>query len=275
LRAFDAETRRVNGASHLSQLVLRLGPGLDPDRLRQVLHEVARANPILRAPVVRRFGVAEPVYRLDRALRAPLPELSVHAGELPAGFELPLEGAPLPELFCRRLNQPFDARHGRLLHADLVEYDGGRRGADLALTWVHMLLDGSGSESFVRHLAEVADGKRAADTLPEGEWEAPTVAGTAGERGAKARAWQSVVEGFAGRPPHSLAGPRTRTRQDLSYPLYTLDPEHTQRVTQRAQARITRSSSRAERRQAPTSFRCPSTCDRTAPTGPSSAPGCR
>jgi hypothetical protein len=237
LRAFDAETRRVNGASHLSQLVLRLGPGLDPARLREVLHEVARANPILRAPVVRRFGLAEPVYRVDRAARAPLPELSVHAGELPSSHALPLEGAPLPEVFCRRLNEPFDARHGRLLHADVVEYDGGRRGCDLALTWVHLLLDGSGSESFVRHLAEVGDGKRAAGALPEGEWETPSVAGTAGERGEKARAWQSVVEGFATRPPHSLAGPRTRTRQALRYPLYTLDAEHTKQVTQRAQAR--------------------------------------
>ena len=237
LRAFDAETRRSNGASHLSQLVLRLGPGLDPERLRDVLHEVARANPILRAPVLRRFGVAEPVYRIDRAASAPLPEVSLHAGELPSEFALPTEGAPLPEVFCQRLNEPFDARHGRLLHADLVQYDEGHRGADLALTWVHMLLDGSGSENFVRHLAEVGDGKRAADALPEGEWALPQVEGTAGERGEKARAWQSVVEGFAAKPPKSLAGPRQRNRQDLVYPLYTLGAEATEAVVERAKAR--------------------------------------
>ena len=237
LRAFDAETRRTNGASHLSQLVLRLGPGLDPARLRDVLHEVARANPIVRAPVLRRFGVAEPVYRVDRAAQAPLPEVSVHAGELPTAFEGPVEGAPLPEVFCRRLNESFDARRGRLLHADVVEYDGGRRGADLALTWVHMLLDGSGSENFVRHLARVGDGKRSADALPDAEWELPRVEGTAGERGEKARAWQSVVEGFAARPPRSLAGPKRRTRQDLVFPLYTLDPQATERVVERAKAR--------------------------------------
>jgi hypothetical protein len=37
LRAFDAETRRTTGASHLSQLVLRLGRGLDVARLRSAL----------------------------------------------------------------------------------------------------------------------------------------------------------------------------------------------------------------------------------------------
>ena len=60
LRAFDVETRRRTGASHLSQIVLRLGPGLDPAALREALHTVARANPIVRAPLLRRFGVAEP-----------------------------------------------------------------------------------------------------------------------------------------------------------------------------------------------------------------------
>ena len=73
LRAFDRETRRTTGASHLSQLVLRLGPGLDPERLRGVLHEVARANPILRAPIGRRFGIGAPVgpETLDRGDGAP------------------------------------------------------------------------------------------------------------------------------------------------------------------------------------------------------------
>ena len=40
LRAFDIETRRSTGANHLSQLVLRLGPGLDVDGLRRTLEEV-------------------------------------------------------------------------------------------------------------------------------------------------------------------------------------------------------------------------------------------
>ena len=33
LRAFDGEVRRLTGASHLSQLVLRLGPGFDPEEI--------------------------------------------------------------------------------------------------------------------------------------------------------------------------------------------------------------------------------------------------
>ena len=51
LRAFDAETRRTGGASHLSQLVLRLGPGFDPTRFERVVERVALACPIVRAPI--------------------------------------------------------------------------------------------------------------------------------------------------------------------------------------------------------------------------------
>jgi hypothetical protein len=237
LRAFDTETRRMTGASHLSQLVLRLGPGLDPERLRAALHDVARANPILRAPIGRRFGVGAPVYRVARAARAPLPAVTLHAEKLPPGMAAPVDGVPLPEIFQQRLNEPVAARRGELLRADVVLYDGGRQGADLALTWLHLLLDGSGSESFVRFLDQCARGERRPDALPPGEWTEPSLPGTLGQRGAQARSWQAHVEGFAARPPHSLAGPLRRTRQALRTPVYTLDAERTARVVARAQAR--------------------------------------
>jgi hypothetical protein len=57
LRAFDAEISRTNGASHLSQLILRLGPGFDIARLRALVGAAAEAQPILRAPVHREFGL--------------------------------------------------------------------------------------------------------------------------------------------------------------------------------------------------------------------------
>jgi hypothetical protein len=237
LRAFDAETRRTTGASHLSQLVLRLGPGLDVTRLRATLHDVARANPILRAPIGRRFGVGAPVYRLARARRAPLPPVALHAAKLPPGMQAPIDGVPLPRLFHERLNEPVAARRGELLRADVVAYDDGRQGADLAFTWLHLLLDGAGSEAFVRFLDQCARGERPPDALPAGEWEERPLAGRLGERGARARAWQAHVEGFAARAPHSLAGPLRRTRQALGYPLYTLDRERSARVVERANAR--------------------------------------
>ncbi len=234
LRAFDVETRRVTGASHLSQIVLRLGPGLDPGALRAALHAVARAQPIVRAPVGRRLGVGAPVYRLDRAERAPLPPVEVHAAKLPPGAEAPVDGVPLPEIARRRLNAVVDARRGELLRADVVEYDGARGGADVVFTWLHLLLDGYGSERFLALVDGCARGVRDPGELGAAEWELPPVVGSLGERGARARAWQAHVESFAARPPRSLAGPLRRTRQALSYPVYTLDPERTAAVATRA-----------------------------------------
>lgn len=236
LRAFDVETRRRTGASHLSQIVLRLGPGLDPSALRRVLHEVARRNPILRAPIRRPFGLARPVYRLDLAERAPLPPVEVHAEKLPPGMQAPVDGVPLPEIAYRRINAPVSARRGELFRADVVEYDGGRGGSDVVFTWLHMLLDGHGSERFLALLDGCARGERAPDALADDEWADAPVPGTAGRRGAQARAWQAHVESFAARAPHSLAGPLHRTRQALRYPLYTLDRERTARVQERAAA---------------------------------------
>ena len=63
LRAFDFEVRRTAGASHLAQIVLRLGPGLDANALAKLLEEVTLAQPILRAPIRRPFGVLPPERR--------------------------------------------------------------------------------------------------------------------------------------------------------------------------------------------------------------------
>src|SRR5262245_52985628 len=79
LLAFDAETRRRNHANHLSQIVLRLGPGFSPDAFARVLREVVEANPILRAPIRRRAVVGLAEYRLDLASRAAGPVFEQHA----------------------------------------------------------------------------------------------------------------------------------------------------------------------------------------------------
>jgi len=228
LRAFDAEVARWNGASHLSQLVLRLGPGFDPRRLRELVRDAAAAQPILRAPVRRRFGVGAPGYELAAAARRPAPPVEVHEA---AG-----EPGAWPELFARRMNERRSLRRGELLRFDAVRYAGGAAGTDLALTWQHLLLDGSGSERFVRWLDACARGDARLETLPDpgelGPGPAPTR--PLGERGAAARRWQAWLEGFAAHAPRSFAGPRRRTRQDLAWDLLTLGEEASARVVAEA-----------------------------------------
>src|SRR5262245_38858840 len=78
MRAFDLEAHRFHGAGHVSQLALRLGAGFDGEAFRALLAEVARATPVLRAPIGRRFGLGPPAYRLRQAARAPLPCIALH-----------------------------------------------------------------------------------------------------------------------------------------------------------------------------------------------------
>lgn len=239
LRAFDHDTRRRNRASHLSQLVLRLGPGFDLPGFRALLAEAARANPILRAPVVRPYGVLPPVYRTTKPAAA-VPRVVVHP-EPAAARDVAADGRPIPAVFFDRLNDRFDLRRGELLCCDVVPYDAGRGGTDLALTWAHLLLDGSGSERLVAWLERCHRGERRVDDLgPEegaGLARAPGSAappGAARERGRLARAWQSAMTELAARPPRSLANGPTRERQALRVALRTFSEEDTRRVVARA-----------------------------------------
>jgi hypothetical protein len=104
LLAFDAETRRRNRANHLSQIVLRLGPGFSPESFERVLREVVDANPILRAPIRRRAVVGLAEYRLDLARRAAGPAFEMHESRRPppGDWDAPVV---LPELFAERLNE--------------------------------------------------------------------------------------------------------------------------------------------------------------------------
>jgi hypothetical protein len=231
LRAFDAEIARWNGASHLSQLVLRLGPGFDSARLRELVAAAAAAQPILRAPVRRAFGVGAPCYRLAAAAGGALPAVEVHDAA-----EAPGPGGPYPELFARRLNEPRSLRRGELLRFDAVRYAAGALGTDLAMTWQHLLLDGSGSERFVRWLDACARGSARLEALPDpAELRAARApARPLGQRGAAARTWQAWLEGFAAHAPRSFAGPRRRTRQALAWDAWTLDAEATARAVAEA-----------------------------------------
>lgn len=237
LRAFDAQARWQNGASHLSQLVLRLGPGFDLAGFCDLVTQVSRANPILRAPIRRPFGLLPPVYDTPRARLDAAPPVRVH--EFPSS-----RSDGIPDVFFQRLNGTQNLRRGDLLRFDVVRYGGGAEGTDFAMTWAHLLFDGSGSERFIEWLAACHRGERLPNDLSPAEGagiaatsaEASTGPHTRGprERGLKARAYQARMAGFAARPPRSLAGPPRRTPQALRYAVETFEKEETQRTVERA-----------------------------------------
>lgn len=231
LRAFEGEVRRTAGASHLSQLVLRLGPGFDVDAFRRLVGEVSAANPIVRSPILRTGLVGAPVYRLDRAQPGPGVRLEVHGDST---RERDGRGAlgPVPEVFFHRLNDRFDAKKGKLLCFDIVPRGGEFPGTDVAMTWQHMLFDGSGSESFVEHLAACSADPSKNRAIPitraEGGASSPAAAelpAASGERGRMAQGWDRAMRAMAAKPPTSLAGPLRRVRQDLRYDQLRLEGE--------------------------------------------------
>ncbi|MDH3212838.1 MAG: hypothetical protein OEM05_10170 [Myxococcales bacterium] len=231
LRAFDAEIARWNGASHVSQLVLRLGPGFDVAIFRKLMDAVARAQPMLRARVARAWGIGAPVYQIGSAESRPAPRFAVHDVE-----QAPREGDVLAAVFQRRLNEKRSLRRGEMLRIDAVRYAAGAAGTDLALSWMHPLFDGAGSERFVSWLDECHRGVRRPDELPDPGELGPSAAPlrTLRERGDAARRWQRWLAGFGAHPVHSPGGARRRVPQALSADLLTLDPARTERAVANA-----------------------------------------
>lgn len=229
LRAFEYETRRRHRASHLSQLVLRLGPGFDVDAFRSLIGAVARATPIVRAPIGRRFGIRPPAYRLARAARTPLPLVEVHDAPVPRA-----DGGDLPPLFHARMNGRVAIERGELMRFDVVRYAGGTHGSDLAMTWAHLVLDGTGSELFLRGLDDCFHGRRAVHDFHRDGAETAAAPRTLAERGRYARRWQARMIAFGAAPPRSLGGPAGRRPQGLAYDLDTLSRADTAAVARRA-----------------------------------------
>jgi len=231
LRAFEHEIRRCAGSSHSSQLVLRLGPGFDAGIFTKLVEQVARAQPIVRAPIRRRLGVGPPAYCTRAAARRPLPEVAVH--------DSPAPDAALPARFAARLNQPLSLRRGELLRFDIVRYAGGAAGTDLAASWAHLLFDGAGSECFVRWLDACFRGAATPEITPDPNELAPAERPERSlrERGEGATRWQRWVSALGDPPMRSLAGPLRRTRQSLRYDVHTFSTQETARIVASAQRR--------------------------------------
>lgn len=246
LRAFDAECRRRGGASHLSQLVLRLGRGFDAARFEATLAEAARAHPILRAPVARPIAWPFPVYRTTHPSPA-LPAVTLHPvfAPAPVAAHPDLEpglapGGSLPAVFGTRLNETLRLDRGELLRFDLVPRADG--GTDLAMTWAHLLLDGAGSEHFVTWLARCGEGATRADALGAEAGGGPGLDETPGAawralrvQGDRARLWQRQMTSLATPRPRSLGGPLSSARQATRYERLTLGADASQRFLARAQ----------------------------------------
>lgn len=234
LRAFDDEIRRKASANHVSQLVLRLGPGFDVEIFRKLIDQVAREQPILRAPIGRRLGLGAPVYRLAAARRCPTPRIHVVDEDFPTA-SIP----DLPNRFESRLNEPMQPSRGELLRFDVTRYAGGTLGTDLAVSWLHMLFDGSGSENFMAWLDACYRGASSPDELPCRDELAPVdlPEQSLRERGDAARSWQSWLGSFKAHPPRSPAGPLRRTRQNLCYERLSLSSEQTANTVETAKQR--------------------------------------
>jgi hypothetical protein len=143
----------------------------------------------------------------------------------------------IPPVFFERLNDRFAIRRGDLLRLDLVRHADGEAGADLALTWLHMLFDGSGIERFLEWLDAFGRGDAAADAPSVGDArlsaEIPG-AQSSRARGQEAMRWRRFLASFAAHPPRSLAGPRRRVPQALRYRVTTFDPSETKALQERA-----------------------------------------
>jgi hypothetical protein len=141
----------------------------------------------------------------------------------------------LPPIFATRLNQRHALQRGELLRFDVVRYDGGAGGTDLAASWLHMLFDGAGSERFMLWLDECFRGTRHPGELPEPDELTPRPRDLpAKQAGERATRWQRWVQGFGRQPPHSLAGRRVRGSQALRYDVLLLSHDESARAAERA-----------------------------------------
>jgi hypothetical protein len=224
LRAIDGEVRRTAGAGHLAQIVLRMGTGFSTEAFTSLLRDVAAANPIMRAPIRRRGLLGPPRYVVSRAISAHNIAVDIHDGgqrseTLPA------------QAFVRRLNSTIATRTGPLIAADVATYADGR--ADVALTWLHLLFDGAGSERFVEHLAHCS---------ADNGWDRslaicsskPSASRSLRRRADQASAWHRTLVGDATKSIRSPAGPLDRTAQKLDYRWTRLERDQTDTIKTRS-----------------------------------------
>ena len=199
---FDYELRRQGFAGNSCQIRLELSAGIDPERLRQRVAELARQHPILCSRPGRGLNL-KPCWKSTRAV----PRVRVHE--------------PAEDLPQRLFNEPLDVRHGELLRFDLC-------GRTLVFTWTHALMDAKSAEYF---LALVGDDKV---PVPEGgeDWYARRATAAGGLRARGRQAWRELerLDQFQKALPVSLATRRQPATRTMKYQVVTLSREDSARV---------------------------------------------
>ncbi len=232
LHALGRELERKGGSSLLSQLVLRLGAGFDVDAFGKLVHDALLQAPLLHASVSRRFGLGPPVFHVKPSRGAELPHITVHDAHRP-----PPPGT-LPPVFEERMNQRFASHRGDLLRFDLVRYERGVRGTDVAITCARTLFDPWGSEHFACWLDERFRAVRPPGALPTSAPGAdPARALRARELGQRTGRWLRHVRELATSHPVSLAGATRGRTHALRSRVLAFDHGTTEQIAARAQAK--------------------------------------
>lgn len=123
---FDHELRRLGYAGNSCQILLELGSGFSPQRLKNRIEELCARRPEVQA---RPAGIFLPRWKVPRGTR-PAPPVRVHRNE--------------PGLEQRLFNEPLASDRGELLRFDLIEKEGGC--CSLMFTWAHALMDAPSAE---------------------------------------------------------------------------------------------------------------------------------
>ncbi|WP_255953563.1 amino acid adenylation domain-containing protein [Streptomyces odontomachi] len=197
---------------YLVQARFRLSGAVDARALRTALDGLLRRHPNLRA-CFRHKGLDRPVQLIPKRTEVPWTETDLR--------ERPSEAAEaeLMRLLDTDRARPFDVARPPLVRAALVRRDAG---ADLLLTFHHILLDGWSMPIFAQELAALYEGApELPPAAPYRDYLAWLRDRKARDTGAAHDAWRQALTGFG--PPVPLA----RTSTAAHRPATILDTELT------------------------------------------------
>ncbi|MYW43192.1 condensation domain-containing protein, partial [Streptomyces sp. SID161] len=173
---------------YLVQARFRIGPGTDPGRIRAAVTELLRRHPNLRA-CFRHERLDRPVQIVPRAVKVPWREADL------TGL-----GPDETAVRMRRLRETdaarrFDPARPPLVRATLARHDTG---AELLLSFHHILLDGWSMPILEADLAALVAGRPLPPAVPYRDY----LAWLARQDREKAEtAWAQALEGLEPAPP--------------------------------------------------------------------------
>src|SRR5208282_3269667 len=138
----DHWLRRVGLRGNVCQAVMKLGPGVQAERLRQHIANSPALNWLARLRILRPLPVVAPFWR---AKSRPPVFFHEHRDERPeeAGSDLVPKAVPEHDL---------NAGRGPAFSVDLVHHPD--KSSDLVFSWNHALLDARGADLVLHHLGE-------------------------------------------------------------------------------------------------------------------------